>query len=459
QASGAKEDSLIKIYLDAGSELNVLQSKLGPNDTYEVDTPNSTMAVRGTTFRVTVYTAEDGMVYTLLEVTDGVVNVRLKTKDGSYNGVSRDFGAGESALIRGNFDFSEFVTSDLLDDNDLDMEGVNGTDKLLLAYDKLPEDGMARLIALLENGGLIKEGEDKEPETVKEDKMIIEPSPSPSPSPSPTPGPEDEDENDGENGDENDEDNEDGMTLPSNSIKARMWEEARHAVVGTDAETGWLILSEGTLFDTQFYRTNNPDVVKNFGGDETSLIAHYLNFGKMEDRPPNERESMLKAKAWADYVERVRLEEEEAERLRREEEERNRAANAAPAEDNQSGGSSGVPKAYVDNSSRVWLNGTQIGSYRTVNGHPSIAFDSSGVLANSPVSITSPFDINGYTISSLKDINWIDSSDPQSDVTVSLGGHTVEIGQNNNGHTYKLDNTDYTNNGGVQALQTAVDAL
>nr|MCR4989645.1 hypothetical protein [Lachnospiraceae bacterium] len=47
QASGAKEDSLIKIYLDAGSELNVLQSKLGPNDTYEVDTPNSTMAVRG----------------------------------------------------------------------------------------------------------------------------------------------------------------------------------------------------------------------------------------------------------------------------------------------------------------------------------------------------------------------------------------------------------------------------
>ena len=50
QASAPDDDSKIKIYLDAGSELNVLQSALGANDTYEVDTPNSTMSVRGTTF-------------------------------------------------------------------------------------------------------------------------------------------------------------------------------------------------------------------------------------------------------------------------------------------------------------------------------------------------------------------------------------------------------------------------
>ncbi len=318
------------------------------------------------------------------------------------------------------------------------MEGVNGTDKLLLAYDKLPEDGMARLIALLENGGLIKEGEDKEPETVKEDKMIIEPSPSPSPSPSPTPGPEDEDENGGENVDENDDEEGDGITLPSNSIKARMWEEARHAVVGTDAETGWLILSEGTLFDTQFYRTTNPDVVENFGGDETSLIAHYLNFGKMEDRPPNERESMLKAKAWADYVERVRLEEEEAERLRREEEERNRAANAAPAEDNQDtgGGSTGVITVTVDGNSRVWYNQAQIGSLGTFNGHNTLYFGS-GTLSD--VNITSPISINGYTINSLKEIDWANCSGNGHNVSVTLGGHKVEILTGPGGDEYYLD--------------------
>ncbi|MBR5361544.1 MAG: FecR domain-containing protein, partial [Lachnospiraceae bacterium] len=64
QASAGSEDSNIKIYLDEGSTLHKLGSKLGENDTYEVDTPNSTMSVRGTTFRVTVY-KEAGDEYTL----------------------------------------------------------------------------------------------------------------------------------------------------------------------------------------------------------------------------------------------------------------------------------------------------------------------------------------------------------------------------------------------------------
>lgn len=112
QSDTDSDSSRIKLYLDKGSELNVLQSKLGPEDSYEVDTPNSTMAVRGTRFRVTVYYGEDGMVYTKLEVEEGEVFVRLKTKDGTYNGVERTFKAGESCLIRGNDDFAEFVTGE-----------------------------------------------------------------------------------------------------------------------------------------------------------------------------------------------------------------------------------------------------------------------------------------------------------------------------------------------------------
>ena len=136
ESSSTRDDSRMKLYLTAGSELNELRSKLGPNDSYEVDTPNSTMAVRGTTFRCTVY-YEDGLVYTLLEVKEGAVHVRLKTSDGTYNGVEHTFYAGESALIRGNSDFSEFVV------------GEEDEIVLILNYPILPEPAVDRLIELL----------------------------------------------------------------------------------------------------------------------------------------------------------------------------------------------------------------------------------------------------------------------------------------------------------------------
>ncbi len=192
EASADKDDSLIKIYLDAGSELNELHSKLDPNDTYEVDTPNSTMSVRGTKFRVTVYKAKDGLVYALSEVNDGEVLVKLKTTDGTYNGVEKLFTPGQSALIRGNSDFSEFITSAMLDNADLSNLTEEDT-VLMLAYDSLPEDGLERLIALLENGGII-EKDDETDEEIKTQAALrptprptLTPTPSPSPTPSPTP--------------------------------------------------------------------------------------------------------------------------------------------------------------------------------------------------------------------------------------------------------------------------------
>lgn len=137
EASSPKESSRIKIIVDRGSELSDITAKLGVDDTYDVDTPNSTMSVRGTTFRVTVYNCEDGFVYTLLEVSEGRVLTKLKTRTGEYNGVEKEFGPGESALIRGNDDLSEFVV------------GKDGSEVLHLDYDKLPKDAVDRLIALI----------------------------------------------------------------------------------------------------------------------------------------------------------------------------------------------------------------------------------------------------------------------------------------------------------------------
>lgn len=162
QASTPKEDSLIKLYLEEGSELNELKSKLGAGDTYEVDTPNSTMSVRGTTFRVTVYKGADGNTYTLLEVIEGNVECALKTTGGVYTGEKVVFSAGQSALVRGNTDLSEFLV------------GEENEKVLELNYEVLPEEAVERLKTLLENtsGNIIigdTELQKSEQEPVEED--------------------------------------------------------------------------------------------------------------------------------------------------------------------------------------------------------------------------------------------------------------------------------------------------
>ena len=121
EASGdntSKKNMRTYIYMDSGSILNRLDEKLGVEEVYEVQTPNSTAAVRGTTFRVTVYkdiNEKDTDIqvenYTQIEVLKGVVNVELETEEGKKAGESRDLEAGESALIHSNPEISEFVDS------------------------------------------------------------------------------------------------------------------------------------------------------------------------------------------------------------------------------------------------------------------------------------------------------------------------------------------------------------
>ena len=137
EASSPKEDSRIKINLAEGSELNELKNKLADGESYVVDTPNSTMSVRGTTFRVTVYKGEDGLWYTLLEVINGTVEVALKTEDGTYNGVVEKFGEGQAAMVRGNSDFSEFIV------------GEENEVVLIFDYKMLPEGAVSRVVEIL----------------------------------------------------------------------------------------------------------------------------------------------------------------------------------------------------------------------------------------------------------------------------------------------------------------------
>ena len=83
-AEGTKKNSKTKIELKSGSVINRIDAKLAEEESYEVSTANSTMAVRGTKFKITVYVDADGVSHTQVSVYDGTVQTRLANSDGTY---------------------------------------------------------------------------------------------------------------------------------------------------------------------------------------------------------------------------------------------------------------------------------------------------------------------------------------------------------------------------------------
>lgn len=112
EATGNDIDSKTKIVLTKGAIVNRIEKKLSENSTYEVETPNSTMAVRGTQFRVAISEPdENGDVYTTLEVYDGSVEsvINQKNPDGTVTQKKVIVSAGKKILIRGNVADAEYV--------------------------------------------------------------------------------------------------------------------------------------------------------------------------------------------------------------------------------------------------------------------------------------------------------------------------------------------------------------
>lgn len=128
------------IHLEEGSVLNRIKDRLNAGEVYQVDTPNSTMAVRGTVLRVSVYRDGTGLSYTQLQVFDGNVQVDLKTEDGEYNGVTAMVEAGQAVLVRGNTDFSEFVI------------GESGEIASPIDYKDIPQDVAEELVDYIDDG-------------------------------------------------------------------------------------------------------------------------------------------------------------------------------------------------------------------------------------------------------------------------------------------------------------------
>lgn len=109
EATGDSVDSKTKITLTQGAIVNKIEKALGENSTYEVTTPNSTMAVRGTTFRVEVTVDAKGETYTTLAVCDGKVECRLIAPDGTISDEPVFVEEGEQVKIRGTSVISEYL--------------------------------------------------------------------------------------------------------------------------------------------------------------------------------------------------------------------------------------------------------------------------------------------------------------------------------------------------------------
>lgn len=112
QAKGKLNDTRTEIFMDAGSNLFRIDEKLKEEEEFTVDTPNTTMSVRGTVFRVSLRVDENGDKYTLVEVFEGEVYVEAKYELGDITGENTVLVAGESVIIRSNSNFSEFVKND-----------------------------------------------------------------------------------------------------------------------------------------------------------------------------------------------------------------------------------------------------------------------------------------------------------------------------------------------------------
>jgi hypothetical protein len=96
-ATGDSENSKTRIELASGAITIHITNPLSEGSTFEVGTGNSTMAVRGTSFRVSTNEGEDAQ--TVIEVFEGEVSVQPIGADGNPSGDPMGVAAGESAVI------------------------------------------------------------------------------------------------------------------------------------------------------------------------------------------------------------------------------------------------------------------------------------------------------------------------------------------------------------------------
>ena len=142
EAVGTEENSRTRIVLEKGSIISEIQKPLSDDSYYEIQTPNSTMSVRGTVFRVDVKLSKDGKSYTNVQVFDGTVASQLVFPDGSVSEKEVMIPAGAAIQAKGDEVDSEYV-----------MTLIDGKEEIVapIQFEELPLDTLLNLKTIIEN--------------------------------------------------------------------------------------------------------------------------------------------------------------------------------------------------------------------------------------------------------------------------------------------------------------------
>lgn len=97
-ATGDDKKSTTDIQLEKGSITVEVQNKLNDESSFEVTTPNSVMAIRGTVFRISADVDENGKPVTVVTILEGSVTVQKKNEKGEVF-EEQAIEAGQEAII------------------------------------------------------------------------------------------------------------------------------------------------------------------------------------------------------------------------------------------------------------------------------------------------------------------------------------------------------------------------
>lgn len=177
EAAGNEADSKTKIQLEQGAITNEIQNPLSTDSEYEVNSPNSVMAVRGTIFRVETEIDEDEEVNTKVSVFSGKVSMGALLEDGTV-GDEILIGAGEEASCIGDAIFgSVFMEPAAIDYQSFPLQTLNLL--LELAERNAPLEGISAeelegLVEEAQGSGDSQDGESMEDEEPVEDEESVE---------------------------------------------------------------------------------------------------------------------------------------------------------------------------------------------------------------------------------------------------------------------------------------------
>lgn len=125
-ATGSSANSKTSIQLLEGGITSDIRNKLSADSTYEVNTPNSAMSVRGTVFYTYLYEI-DGVKYTRTCCFEGEVTTRLVYKNGTYSIEEVPVLKGKEVIV-----YDDGTTTDYLYDEPQDIDYYSLPEEVLL---------------------------------------------------------------------------------------------------------------------------------------------------------------------------------------------------------------------------------------------------------------------------------------------------------------------------------------